>query len=214
MSDGSKAKNGRLSGYLVRARLTTWNRTTFSAHPHTSVTSICAETLWSGWWVLSVISRLKTFRKTSDNCYHQSITASIVWSSGLLRIQCWGLSVAVFSLLFIFWLSSSVNDGLTTNNTMNAVKEKTKRSGQMSAKCRAFRSSRMSEKPAQKIFKVHTLLYQNAAVKLSSKYWDLCVFENFHHINSFRSSPGALSHLTTWSSSWENVPFNYLLSLS
>lgn len=38
-------------------------QTMLSPHPHTSVTSLCAETMQSGWWVLSVISWWKIFLK-------------------------------------------------------------------------------------------------------------------------------------------------------
>lgn len=38
-------------------------QTMLSPHPHASVTSLCAETMQSGWWVLSVISWWKIFLK-------------------------------------------------------------------------------------------------------------------------------------------------------
>lgn len=43
--------------------LTIRQQTMLSPHPHTSVTSLCAETMQSGWWVLSVISCWKIFIK-------------------------------------------------------------------------------------------------------------------------------------------------------
>lgn len=41
--------------------LTIRYQTMLSPHPHTSVTSLCAETMQSGWWVLSVIPWWKIF---------------------------------------------------------------------------------------------------------------------------------------------------------
>lgn len=84
-------------------------QTMLSPHPHTSVTSLCAETMQSGWWVLSVISWWKVFLKRhahegSNGAVEALFPLQSLQNSGAVRIVTFSLP-----LLFYFCLCCPVS---------------------------------------------------------------------------------------------------------
>lgn len=78
-------------------------QTMLSPHPHTSVTSLCAETMQSGWWVLSVISWWKVFLKRHA---HEGSNGAVEALFPLQSLQNSGAARIVTVSLPLFFLIS------------------------------------------------------------------------------------------------------------
>lgn len=121
---------------LICTWLTALHYTMFSAHPHTSVTSLCAETVQSGWWVLSVNSGWNFFRKTCSERQqllpprHYSFHIVVNWSFEI-QGQC------LFSSLFLSFFCPVLCDWLSDNkHSGRCLLEIIYRFCQMPVRCR------------------------------------------------------------------------------
>lgn len=94
---------------LICEWLTTRHQTMLSPNPHTSVTSLCAETMQSGRWALSVISWWKKYYRKACARSQQSGLSKHCFLCEVLAMQGQGECVTIFSPLFIYlWLACLV----------------------------------------------------------------------------------------------------------